>query len=511
MPRPSAPRAWATALTSGVLLALAFPPIDLAPLAWIGLVPAGLWLASEEHGRRRSPREAWGLGYALGLVFFGIGLHWIAFLSKVAVTVSWIMYPAWFAAAAYLALYPALAAALAALARRRLGLPIAIGWPLFWLASEWLRAQGELGFPWLHLGYSQWNVLAVLQLATLSGVSGVSLFVAALNGLVLGALTLGGRARMACAAAALALVALPFAWYGPRIPPAHPAGPALGLIQGNVPGSVKWSGKHEDDVLAKFMVLSRQAIADGARFVIWPETSTGSYLRQNLDQRMRLQDFVDSTEVAILTGYPDYRFTGPKTALSWNAAGVFWPHTGLGPQYAKMHLVPFGEKMPFEWLIPAIGRLDLGQAEWTPGADPSPLPTPFGPAGVLVCFESIFSDPARAEVLRGATWLVVLTNDEWFGKSGALAQHAEMSVFRAVEHRVPLARCANTGLTFLVDPWGRKTAAPPIFEDAVVVLPLPAPAHQRTPFTRLGDLAGPLLAGIAGLVFALSLGRRRAP
>jgi apolipoprotein N-acyltransferase len=243
---------------------------------------------------------------------------------------------------------------------------------------------------------------------------------------------------------------------------------------------------------------------------VWPETATGAYLRQNYEQRLRLQEFVDSTEVAVLAGYPDYRFTGATTYLSWNAAGVFWPHTGLGPQYAKMHLVPFGERMPFESVFPALGKIALGQAEWTAGVDPSPLPTPLGPAGVLVCYESIFADPARQEVLRGATWLVVITNDEWFGRSGALAQHAAMSVFRAVEHRVPLARCANTGLTFSVDPYGRVTKSPPIFTDAVIVLPLSRAPGAPTPFTRWGDTVGPALALVAlGLVVLAAWAGRR--
>ena len=477
-------------------------------------MPAGLWLDAREGdgeaARRPGAREAWGFGYGLGLVFFALGLNWILYLSKVAVTVSWIMYPAWLAAAAYLALYPALAATLAALARRHAGIPIALGWPLFWLGAEWLRAQGELGFPWLHLGYSQWNVLPVLQLATLSGVSAVGAFVALVNGLVLAAFAARTpRARWSAALGAALVLGLPFALCGPRIPHAATAGPAIGLVQGNVPGSIKWSGKHEDQVLAKFMVLTRQAVGRGARFVIWPETSTGSYLKENLDQRMRLQAFVDSLDVAVLAGYPDYHFTGPKTYESWNAAGVFWPHTGLGPQYAKIHLVPFGERMPFQALFPGLGKLELGQAEWTPGTDPSPLPTPMGPAGVLVCFEAIFTDPARAEVLRGATWLVNVTNDEWFDRSGALSQHAAMSVFRAVEHRVPLARCANTGLTFVVDPWGRASAPPPVFEDAVIVLPLPAPAHERTPFTRFGDSIGPLVALASTLIALLASWRAR--
>ncbi len=468
-------------------------------------MPAGLWLARGADGETRRARtagEAWRIGYASAFVFYALGLHWILFLSKVAVTVSWIMYPAWLAAAAYLALYPALAALFAAFAHRRARVPIALGWPLFWLGAEWLRARGELGFPWFHLGYSQWNVLPVLQLATLSGVSAVGIFVALINGLLLAAIEARAPRRRWTLALALGLVVvLPFLLYGPTIPKPAEGEIPIGLIQGNVPGNIKWSGKHEDEVLAKFMVLTRQAVALGARFVIWPETSTGSYLRQNLDQRMRLQAFVDSLGVAVLAGYPDYRFTGPKTYDSWNAAGVFWPHSGLGPQYAKIHLVPFGERMPFQAVVPAIGKLEFGQAEWTPGTDPSPLPTPLGPAGILVCFESIFDDPARSEVLRGATWLVNITNDEWFDRSGALSQHAAMSVFRAVEHRVPVARCANTGLTFVVDPWGRVGASPPIFEDAVVVTRLPASAGNRTPFTRLGDTLGPF-AALASLALA---------
>jgi apolipoprotein N-acyltransferase len=166
--------------------------------------------------------------------------------------------------------------------------------------------------------------------------------------------------------------------------------------------------------------------------------------------------------------------------------------------------------MPFQDVIPGLGKLDFGQAEWTAGADPSPLPTPIGPAGILVCFESIFTDPARQEVLRGATWLVNLTNDEWFGESAALSQHAAMAVFRAVEHRVPVARCANTGLTFFVDPYGRIFDRQAVFEDAVVVAPPPAGGGARTPFTRVGDVTGPAvaLATAALLLAALLRGRR---
>lgn len=424
------------------------------------------------------------------------------------------MYPAWVAAALYLALYPALAGAATVLLQRRLGVPVALGWPLCWLAGEWLRAQGELGFPWLHLGYSQWSVLPVLQIASIGGASGVGLWVAALNAaalaLALVALRRGGaRSALVPGLAFVALAAAPFVVLGPRIPPPARATTPIALVQGNIPGAIKWSGKAEEAVLGKFLLLSQEAVDRGARFLLWPETSTGSYLRQNLEARVRLQGWVDSSGVAVLAGYPDYQFLDRERYLAWNAAGVFWPRTGLGAQYAKMHLVPFGERMPFQGILPVLGRMDFGQAEWTPGTDPTPLPTPLGPAGVLICFESIFTDPARQQVLRGATWLVNLTNDEWFGRSAALEQHAAMAVFRAVEHRVPVARCANTGLTFLVDPYGRVVDRQPVFEDQVLVAPPPAAVGGRTPFTSTGDVAGPAVALLAGGLIGLALARGR--
>ncbi len=504
--------AWIAVLAGGAALGLAFPPAGLAPLAWIGLVPGGLWLAGDVNGASRTTGQGFRFGYATGFVFFLAGLHWIALLSKVAVTVAWIMYPSWVVAALYLALYPALAGAASAFARRRLGLPVALGWPLFWLAAEWLRAQGELGFPWLHLGYSQFGVLPVLQLASLGGVSAVGAWVALVNGLVLAVLAarrsgVGRELRLTLGALALVVIA-PFVVLGPGIPPIERTGPPVALVQGNVPGAVKWSGKAEEQVLGKFLLLSQTAVDRGARFILWPETSTGSYLRQNLVRRVRLQDWVDSTGVAVLAGYPDYQFIDATRYRSWNAAGVFWPGTGLGSQYAKIHLVPFGERMPFQSLLPVLGKFDMGQAEWTAGTDPAPLPTPLGPAGVLVCFEAIFTDPARQQVLRGATWLVNITNDEWFGESAALQQHAAMAVFRAVELGVPMARVANTGLSFFVDPYGRVVDPGPVFADHVVVAPLAGRPRDRTPFTRTGDVLGPVIALLAlGALVAAALAR----
>src|SRR5207249_10036416 len=137
--------------------------------------------------------------------------------------------------------------------------------------------------------------------------------------------------------------------------------------------------------------------------------------------------------------------------------------------YAKRHLVPFGERMPFQRWLPALGRIDLGQAEWQAGTRPVLFPSAAGPFSCLVCFEAIFPDLARDDVRHGARWLVNITNDEWFGNGAALYQHAAMAVFRAVENHVPLARCANTGLTLIADANGRVRAKLPVFTPAVLV------------------------------------------
>ena len=188
------------------------------------------------------------------------------------------------------------------------------------------------------------------------------------------------------------------------------------------------------------------------------------------------------------------------------------PDEGLpDSSYAKRHLVPFGERMPFEWLIPALAKLDLGQAEWAPGTRTVLFPSVAGPFAPLICFESIFPDLARHDVRAGARWLLNITNDEWFGNGAALQQHADMAPFRAVENGVPLLRCANTGLTCAIDASGRVLSRAPVFTPTVLAATLDPsfPARWRpTLFSRFGDWPG-IAAAIAALLFALVVRSRR--
>lgn len=451
-------------------------------------------------------RSLFALGYAFGFAFYLIGMHWIALLSAVAITVPWLKYPAWIVGAAYLALFSGLATLLAGVLARRA--PLGVVFPFAFLVIEELRASGEMGFPWFQPGYTQHDYPRLIQMASLGSVTLVTLWVLVLNVLIWRALRGGGRMRSAFAA--LLLLLLPWFW-GQRVLDAAPKGegPVVALVQGNIPGEIKWSGQHQGEILKTFQDLSERAAESQPRpaLIVWPETATGSYLRKQLDQAIAVSRFTTRTGVPIFSGFADYGARSDGRVHQYNAAGLFLPDGSVAPVYAKRHLVPFGERMPFERFVPALARIQLGQAEWTPGDSAVHFPSAAGPFTCLICFESIFPELARGDVRSGAKWLVNITNDEWFGNSAALYQHAAMASFRAVENHVPLARCANTGLTVMIDAYGRVRARAPVFRETVLSAALPAPGPP-TLYSRLGDWPG-ALALVAVVVLAL-LGMRAA-
>ena len=494
------------ALASGALLGLAFVPGVPGVVAWFALVP--LLLALERRVATGGPRSWFALGYAGGAVFFLIGTHWIALLSDVALTIGWLKYLGWVLGGLYLALYWGAATWLAGWLARRSG--VAARWtfvPAFLLLEE-LRGSGELGFPWFQPGYTQQGVLPVLQLASLGGVTLVTAWLLLLNAAVASAWRARDRRSFVVAGA---LLALPLLWGGWELRGRRePDGPPVALVQANIPGEIKWSGRHVAEILKTFVTLSDSVEAARPRWVVWPETATGTYLRREPLQSLEVAQLAARLGAPVFMGFAHWSYGSDGRPIVWNAAGAWRPDGSLSPVYAKRHLVPFGERVPFQWLVPALGKWDLGQAEWRPGPGTVLFAGPAGDsASALICFESIFPDLARRDVRRGSRLLVNITNDEWFGNGAALQQHAAMAPFRAVEHHVPLLRCANTGLTEVIDAHGVVTARLPVFTARVLVAPLPAPGSP-TLFTFAGDWPG-LLAGLVALAWALApLARGRA-
>ena len=516
MTRPGS-RDLALAAASGLVLGAAFLPLGPAGspwpgvLAWFAFVP--LFGALERRVAEGTHGSWFRLGYVAGFVFFLTSTHWIALLDDVALTIGWLKYLGWVLAAFYLALYWGVACWVSGWLARRSGVPARWTFVAAMLVVEEARGSGDMGFPWFQPGYTQHAILPVLQLASLGGVTLVTAWMLALNAAVFSAWS--ARQRSAAVWVAVLLV-LPLGWGAWELRArTEPAGPKIALVQGNIPGAMKWSGEHLEQIMNTFVSLSDSAarVAKPA-LIVWPETATGTYVVRNLPQSIQVAQLAARAGAPVYMGYAHYTFGPDGKPVVWNAAGGWNPDGSFTPYYAKRHLVPFGERVPFQWLIPALGAWDLGQAEWRPGPGPKlfpgPRPAPGEPRiamSFLICFESIFPDLARADVRAGSRLLLNITNDEWFGNGAALVQHAAMAPFRAVENRVPVARCANTGLTEMIDAWGVVTAKLPVFEPGVLVAELPL-AGDTTLFTRFGDWPG-VLALLCALGLALGRGRAR--
>jgi apolipoprotein N-acyltransferase len=224
---------------------------------------------------------------------------------------------------------------------------------------------------------------------------------------------------------------------------------------------------------------------------VWAETAVPEYLIHTPALLTWVRHTAQDNHVAIFLGYPHATLAaGGGDPLRYNGAGLFRADGRLEDFYAKFHLLPFGEKMPFSAVVPAISRVDFGQAEWTPGALPTPmiLKTPGGDYRLsgLICFESIFPGLSRVAVRRGAELLVNITNDGWFGVTAGPRQHAELARLRAAECGVPLVRCANNGISFVTDARGKIVARAGLRQRAIVAAEV-TPGPGGTLFVRWGS------------------------
>ncbi len=495
------------AALSGIGLVLCFPDFPFGPLALVALVPFLVVLRDlVVHGgpATRGAR----LGYEMGLIFFTGLLFWVWNVTRIG-TVALILFQA---------VYPAAFGALVVWIGRRTRLPFALIAATVWMGLEHVREMGYLGFPWGQLGYALAPYPALIQPASVGGVWLVTAILAAHNALWAqgawewwraGGPTQGARRQ---AAGALGLVGALALWGGIVLwGTEEPApGPQVALVQGNIDQDQKWDRAFRTASFNKYARLSRGVSGQGVDLYIWPETAAPCYLLETPEWRSFVRDLVEELDGPLLTGGLAWIWRDEEDPVHHNSAFLFKPASDAIPRYDKIHLVPFGERLPLVDAFPWLMNIHLGQANFTPGAQRRLYEGGGVRFPALICFEAIFGDEVRAFVQDGADVLVNITNDAWFGRHSAAGQHAMMTVFRAVEHRIGLARCANTGITMFVDPYGRIVQRTGTWEDAVLVGAVP----QRTGdtlYTRLGDwVAWAALAGCLVLV-GLALIRRPEP
>ncbi len=498
------------AISSGLLVASLFPPFRFEMLAWIALVPL-LW--SLENAK---PHEAFWLGLVSGLVSFGVIVWWV--------TISMVAYGglpaalAWVITAAlvlYLALYPALFAYF--MVRMRAGGSVflfLIAAPL-WVSLELLRAYVLSGFPWALLGYSQYRVLPVVQIADLVGVYGVSFFIVFVNAAIWHFFRYPYRAPYAVVACACALTTLVLGYGFLRlhtVPTKSRGAPrAVGIVQANVDQSVKWAPAWQGAVLEKTarltLDLARHFPEGGASrrpLLVWPEAAAPLVYGRNAGGRRYLRATAEAANAYLLFGV-----LGERRGALTNSAYLLGPAGQEIGRYDKTHLLPFGEYVPLGSLLFFVRKMVPVIGEFTPGAQAKTFDVGSeGSFGVLICFEAIF--PRVVRRIRGARFLVNITNDAWFGETAASEQHLSMVAMRAVEFRLPIVRAANTGISAFIDATGAIRKRSPLFREWTAADVVRLKKGGPSVYARVGDAFAYMCVLLSGAGFLLFRPRRGA-
>ncbi|MEI6558559.1 MAG: apolipoprotein N-acyltransferase [Rhodospirillaceae bacterium] len=503
-------RGWA--FLFGAIATLAQPPLGAMPVLLLA-VPGLLWLL--DGAKRR--RAAFGIGWWFGFGFFVTGLYWICFALLVDIAAFWWLMPvAICGLPAVLALFTGIVSQTLWLSGLR-GLPRVIAFALLWTAAEWARGHFATGFPWLLVGYGWVSWPAVLQTAAVTGVYGLSLLTLLLAGLpaLLGDPALPRRRARTALAAGFGLLAL-IAMAGiARLDSSDTGtvpGVRLRLVQANVQQSMKWDPRAREGNFQRHLALSLAPVGPGETAptaVIWPETAITFFLAQDDRHRAAVGAAVPPGGL-ILTGAPRATLAEDRAVHFWNSLMAIDGAATLIGGYDKAHLVPFGEYLPGRaWLPSWVGTIAAGPSDFSAGPGPRTLHLAgLPPVSPLICYEAIFP----GAVLDGADrphWLLNLTNDAWYGLSAGPHQHFAITQTRAVEEGVPLVRVANTGISGVVDAYGRVTARLGLGLGGFLDVDLPRPLAAAPPYGRWGD--GILLAMMLACGLLISLPRRPAP
>ena len=522
------------ATLSGILLFLSFPRFDLWPLAWVALVPL---LTAISPLPRSSPskhpwRQAFCCGWWTGTIYFLGCIYWV--------THSMTRYgdlplPVSFFLMLLLVIYLGVFIGFFALSTRAVqafspGLQI-VAVPALWVALEWIRGHLLTGLPWALMGYSQFRFVPLIQIADTTGVYGVSYLVVMAN-VLMAQLIRAWPARGSRWSSSLRPLGVPILLtaglttacllYGfLKLAPSPPADRILqvALIQGNIEQDQKWDPVRRQETLKIYQSLTAQAHAlartQNARrpaldLVVWPETATPFYFEREPQYREVLMELTRTHGVPLLFGSPavEWEADHPGTTASlFNSAYLIQPPGSITARYDKMHLVPFGEYVPFPRMLSFVHKLVEGIGDFKPGQDFTVMQIPQARLSVVICFEVIFPGLVRQFVKEGAELMVTLTNDAWFGRTSAPYQHFSMVVFRAVENRVPFLRAANTGITGQIDASGRVIEQTGLFMRTGLLQTVRL-SKNPTFYTHYGDVFA-LLCVIIAPVLILAAYRKK--
>ncbi len=487
-------------ILSGILLALSFPPVPFpAPiLLFIALIPYLIVIEKKEKLIEINRAT-----YLMAFVFCLLTLYWVGSWQKesdpflmISGTLLIFVNPFFFLIPSTLLHYSR------KVFPRKYSL---YSLPLFYVAYEYAYMLTDLSFPWLSLGNGLSLFTTFIQIADVIGQLGLTLIIVMVNVLIYKSIvTFRSNKKIFYLNSSIALFILifiliyGFAQLSSVIQSYRKV--KVGLIQPNLNPWEKWKGGIINELVDEYFQLSENAIKEGAKIIIWPETALPIYLRSGMydDIQQNILNFCDSNQVALLTGMPDVKFfyndknlpddakynsTGKYYYATYNSVLFFSPNSSVVKSYGKMKLVPFGERVPFVDALPFLGNIikwGVGLSGWNVGKDTTvfsiPIKSDNSPdnkitinIGGLVCYESIYPTLVSEFVKNNADFIVVVTNDSWYGNLSGPYQHQEFAALRAIENRRTVVRAANGGISCIINPLGETEVQSKMFTRTYVI------------------------------------------
>jgi len=481
------------ALLTGCLYTLCFPNFDLGFLAWVALIP--LLLAT----RGRSLPSAFFLSGLAGISAMMGVFYWINAVRGFSLLYFVLL-------GLYLAPYFAVFGALNNfLARKSPSVPAVILTPALWVSMEYLRAHaGFLSLPWCLMGHSQYRYPGVLQVLSVTGVYGLSFLVVMVNTSICELVPFAkknsrtGRTRPML----YVTILLPAAFLGASIGYSYAVTRDIHdverfpvtVIQPNIPQDIKWDPEYRETFFRKLLGLTDNALTEAhSPLVVWPEAAIQEYLLESPMVLSRTLELLRRHNVSLVVGtaHRPKVAARPELIVSSRNSAILLSGKGTLAVYDKVHLLPFAEYVPLKGVVPWPANMVSRASNFTPGKKYSTFELDGKVFSPPVCWETVFPEEIGRFVDRGARFLVNITNEAWFGDTAAPRQFLMMAVCRAVEHRVSIVRCANTGISCFISPSGEVYGrvhrnGRDLFVEGFLTMDV-AVTREKTIYTRFGE------------------------
>ena len=463
-------------IISAFLTGLAHQPLQLGWLAWFALLPLIFVLNRITELRHFIITGfIWGFTYHLTVIF------WLA--NNIGTT-PLIGFISMLSAVSFLTLNIVAVSILTGILKK--GYPKMWFWffPLVWTSMEYLRSNGTVGFPWMSLANTQLDFLTLAQNAEITGIYGISFWVVFINILLFNWLV---RPYPENSFGAISIFILPWLtglWLTPHVQTDSASTLEVAVVQPNIHQSQKWKPGGVRENIASLLYDSRPAIEQNVDLVVWPESSTSTYILQGNDFYLKwIQGELQNSK--LISGIPYY--SGKNTERKYYNSAVLIQADSVKDIYHKLQLVPMAEYIPLSDYFTSLKKLNLGQSNFTHGTNYTIMDVNKIKCAVMICFESIFPSLSRQFVQQGAEVLLFLVNDGWYENPPQPQQHAKQAVYRAIENRRPVIRCTNTGISMVIDAGGNISHALPLNEKGMIQTTI-KPQNISTFYTRHGDI-----------------------